>query len=134
MTGASLDEPSAQRFRVLAEPMRTKLLDYLGDGDATVTELQQAIGASRQNVLKHVGILHDAAMVTHIKDGNHVRYPIADEGVFELREQASRRRYAANSTSSTRSHSPAPAHRIGSQASPGAPRRCARNGPSIGVR
>ena len=92
MTGASLDEPSAQRFRVLAEPMRTKLLDYLRDGDATVTELQQAIGASQQNVLKHVGILHDAAIVTHIEDGNHVRYAIADEGVCELREQASWRR------------------------------------------
>ncbi len=57
--------------------MRTKLLDYLGDGHATVTELQQAIGASQQNVLKHLGILHDAAIVTHIKDGNHGRAPTA---------------------------------------------------------
>ena len=54
--------------------------------------------AQASSASKHLGILHDAAMVTHTKDGNHVRYPIADEGVFELREQASWRRYAANST------------------------------------
>jgi DNA-binding transcriptional ArsR family regulator len=77
----------AQRFRVLAEPMRIKLLDRLRDGDATVGELQAALGASQQNVSKHLGILHGAGMVTRTKDGNRARYAIADEGVFELCEQ-----------------------------------------------
>jgi DNA-binding transcriptional ArsR family regulator len=82
-----LVELIAQRFRVLAEPMRIKLLDHLRAGDATVTELQEALGATQQNVSKHLGILHSAGMVTRTKDGNHVRYAIADEGVFELCEQ-----------------------------------------------
>jgi DNA-binding transcriptional ArsR family regulator len=77
----------AQRFRVLGEPMRIKLLDRLREGDATVSELQQALGASQQNVSKHLGILHNAGMVTRTKNGNHARYSIADEGVFELCEQ-----------------------------------------------
>ena len=77
----------AQRFRVLAEPMRIKLLDRLRDGDATVGELQAALGASQQNISKHLGILHNAGMVTRTKDGNHTRYSIADEGVFELCKQ-----------------------------------------------
>ena len=77
----------AQRFRVLAEPMRIKLLDQLREGDATVGELQAALGASQQNVSKHLGILHNAGMVTRTKDGNHARYAIADQGVFELCEQ-----------------------------------------------
>jgi DNA-binding transcriptional ArsR family regulator len=37
--------------------MRIKLLDRLREGDATVGELQQALGASQQNVSKHLGIL-----------------------------------------------------------------------------
>ena len=82
-----LVELIAQRFRVLAEPMRIKLLDQLRAGDATVTELQDALEATQQNVSKHLGILHAAGMVTRTKDGNHVRYSIADEGVFELCEQ-----------------------------------------------
>jgi DNA-binding transcriptional ArsR family regulator len=77
----------AQRFRVLAEAMRIKLLDHLREGDATVTELQEALGASQQNVSKHLGILHGAGMVTRTKDGNHTRYAIADDGVLELCEQ-----------------------------------------------
>jgi DNA-binding transcriptional ArsR family regulator len=78
----------AQRFRVLAEPMRIKLLDHLREGGATVTELQEALGASQQqNDSKHVGILHAAGMVTRTKDGNHTRCAIADDGVLELCEQ-----------------------------------------------
>jgi DNA-binding transcriptional ArsR family regulator len=77
----------AGRFRVLAEPMRIKLLDHLREGEATVTELQHTLGASQQNVSKHLAILHGAGMVNRTKDGNHARYSIADEGVFELCEQ-----------------------------------------------
>ena len=82
-----LIELVAQRFRVLGEPMRIKLLDRLREGDATVGELQQALGASQQNVSKHLGILYDAGMVSRSKDGNHTRYSISDPGVFELCDQ-----------------------------------------------
>jgi DNA-binding transcriptional ArsR family regulator len=82
-----LIELIAQRFRVLGEPMRIKLLDALRDGDATVSELQQALGASQQNVSKHLGILHAAGMVNRAKHGNQVRYSVSDPTVFELCEQ-----------------------------------------------
>jgi DNA-binding transcriptional ArsR family regulator len=79
-----LIELVAQRFRVLGEPMRIKLLDRLREGDATVGELQEALGASQQNVSKHLGILHSAGMVARTKQGNHSRYSISDPSVFEL--------------------------------------------------
>jgi len=79
-----LIELVAQRFRVLGEPMRIRLLDRLREGDATVGELQLALGASQQNVSKHLGILHAAGMVSRTKDGNHARYSISDPRVFEL--------------------------------------------------
>jgi DNA-binding transcriptional ArsR family regulator len=82
-----LIELVAQRFRVLGEPMRIKLLDRLRDGDATVGELREALGASQQNVSKHLGILLGAGMVTRAKDGNHSRYSISDPSVFELCDQ-----------------------------------------------
>jgi DNA-binding transcriptional ArsR family regulator len=86
--GHPLPEPLielvAQRFRVLGEPMRIKLLDKLREGDATVGELQRALGATQQNVSKHLGILHAAGMVARAKDGNHARYSISDPSVFEL--------------------------------------------------
>jgi DNA-binding transcriptional ArsR family regulator len=82
-----LIELVAQRFRVLGEPMRIKLLDRLREGDATVGELQEALGASQQNVSKHLGVLHAAGMVSRTKDGNHTRYSISDPSVFELCDQ-----------------------------------------------
>ncbi len=82
-----LIELVAQRFRVLGEPMRIKLLDRLRDGDATVSELQEALGASQQNVSKHLGILHGAGMVSRTKEGNRVVYAISDPSVFELCDQ-----------------------------------------------
>lgn len=67
--------------------MRIKRLDRLRDSDATVGELQEALGASQQNVSQHLGILHAAGMVSGTKNGNHTRYAISDPGVFELCDQ-----------------------------------------------
>lgn len=76
----------AQRFRVLGEPMRIKLLDRLRDGAATVGELQDATGASQQNVSKHLGVLLQAGMVGRTKQGTSALYSITDDSVFELCE------------------------------------------------
>ena len=76
----------AQRFRVLGEPMRIKLLDRLRDGEATVGELQAALDASQQNVSKHLGVLLQAGMVSRTKRGTSSVFAIADESVFELCE------------------------------------------------
>jgi DNA-binding transcriptional ArsR family regulator len=77
----------AQRFRVLGEPMRIKLLDRLREGGASVGELQAALGASQQNLSKHLGILHAAGMVSRTKQGNRTLYAISDPSVFELCDQ-----------------------------------------------
>ena len=82
----ALVELIAQRFRVIGEPMRIRLLDALRDGPMTVNELTQALGASQQNVSKHIGVLAQAGIVGRRRDGNHVRCSIADPSVFELCE------------------------------------------------
>lgn len=82
-----LVELVAQRFRVLGEPMRIRLLDCLRESDATVSELQEALGASQQNVSKHLGILHGAGILSRTKHGTTVRYAINEPAVFELCDQ-----------------------------------------------
>jgi len=83
----ALVELIAERFRVLGEPMRIRLLDALRGAPATVGELQQATGATQQNVSKHLGVLLRSGLLSRRKEGNHSLYAIADEGVFELCEQ-----------------------------------------------
>lgn len=81
-----LIELIAERFRVMGEPMRIKLLDHMLEGPATVRELTDAAGSTQPNVSKHLGVLHAAGIVSREKDGNFVRYSIADESVFALCE------------------------------------------------
>ena len=76
----------ARRFRVLGEPTRIRLLDLLREHDATVTELHEALGASQQNISKHLGVLLQAGIVRRTKQGTSARYAIADDGVFALCE------------------------------------------------
>lgn len=79
-----LVELIAQRFRVIGDPMRIRLLDHLRDASATVGELKDALGASQQNVSKHLGVLHQAGIVSRAKEGTAVRYAIQDESVFAI--------------------------------------------------
>jgi len=76
----------ARRFRVLGEPMRIKLLEHLREGEASVNELAAALGASQQNVSKHLGVLADAGILRRRKAGTASYYSIADETVFKLCE------------------------------------------------
>ena len=83
----ALVELIAGRFRVIGEPMRIRLLDALRDGPLTINELTEALGASQQNVSKHVGVLAQAGIVAREKDGNRVRCSIADDSIFDLCER-----------------------------------------------
>ena len=76
----------ARRFRILGEPMRIRILERLRNGDASVQQLTDALGASQQNVSKHLNILLDAGIVTRRKQGTSALYSIADPGVFLLCE------------------------------------------------
>jgi DNA-binding transcriptional ArsR family regulator len=80
----ALVELIAQRFRLLGEPTRIRLLDVLREGPTTAAELQRATGASQQNVSKHLGMLIDAGMVRRTKDGTRATFSIADETLVDL--------------------------------------------------
>ena len=81
-----LVELIAERFRVLGEPTRIKLLDRLGAGEATVLELTEQMGTTQQNVSKHLGVLQRSGLVARRKEGNFAYYRIVDEEVLSLCE------------------------------------------------
>ena len=67
--------------------MRIKLLDRLRDGAATVGELTEALGASQQNVSKHLGVLLQAGMVGRDEARQLVALRDRRREVFALCEQ-----------------------------------------------
>jgi len=76
----------AARFKVLAEPMRLRILNALRDGEKSVTELVEELGTGQANVSKHLGLLHRHRMVARRKEGLNVYYRIADPSILELCE------------------------------------------------
>ncbi len=79
-----LAEALADRFRVLGEPTRQRLLDLLADGERSVGELAEAIGCTTANVSKHLALMADAGVVTRRRCGLHCYYAVADAAIFEL--------------------------------------------------
>ncbi len=79
-------ESVSRLFKVLAEPTRLDLLQHLNRGPLTVSELLDATGQKQANVSKQLGLLFTAGLVSRERDGNLVRYAIADPMVFDLCE------------------------------------------------
>jgi DNA-binding transcriptional ArsR family regulator len=77
-------EKVAERFKVLSEPMRLKLLYALMDGEKSVSELVQETGGMQANVSKHLGLLLDDGVVGRRKQGLNSYYRITDKSIFEL--------------------------------------------------
>ena len=78
----------AQRFAVLAEPMRIKILDHLRDcEEASVLEIAAGLNATHANVSRHLNVLHRAEIVGRRKVGTKAMYRIVDAAVFRLCEE-----------------------------------------------
>jgi len=56
-------------FAALADPTRRGVLERLGRGNATISELAEPFGISLTGMKKHVHVLEDAELVTTEKVG-----------------------------------------------------------------
>lgn len=58
-----------QTLAALADPTRRGILERLGEGSATITQLAKPAGMSLTGLKKHVRVLEDAELVTTEKVG-----------------------------------------------------------------
>jgi DNA-binding transcriptional ArsR family regulator len=65
-------------FAALADPTRRQILERLGHGGATITELAEPFGISLTGVKKHVRVLEEAALVRTEKVGRSRRCSLGD--------------------------------------------------------
>jgi DNA-binding transcriptional ArsR family regulator len=61
--------PVDQSFAALADPTRRAVLERLGSGSATITELAEPFGISLTGMKKHVRVLEEAQLVATEKVG-----------------------------------------------------------------
>lgn len=77
-------EMIAARFKLLADPMRLRILHALGNAEMTVSQLVEATKGGQANISKHLGALLEAGIVARRKEGLNAYYSIADETIFDL--------------------------------------------------
>jgi len=73
-------------FAALADPTRTGILERLGRGSATITELAEPSGISLTGMKKHVRVLEDAELVTTEKVGRARRCSLGPRRLDDVQE------------------------------------------------
>jgi len=71
-------------FAALADPTRRAVVERLGSGSATISELAEPFGISLTGMKKHVQILEDAGLVTTEKVGRTRRCSLAPRPLAQI--------------------------------------------------
>ncbi|ROZ86496.1 metalloregulator ArsR/SmtB family transcription factor [Gordonia sp. OPL2] len=75
-------------FAMLADPTRLHIVWLLSDGEADVTALTEATGASRTAVSQHLAKLRFTGLVDTRRDGRRMIYRLRDGHLSRLIEEA----------------------------------------------
>jgi len=81
------DEIFAQFARIgkaLSSGRRLELVELLAQGERAVEDLAAETGQSVANISQHLQVLRQAQLVGSRRDGNHIRYGLADRNVLRL--------------------------------------------------
>src|SRR5207344_916415 len=73
-------------FTALADPTRRGVLERLGRGNATITELAEPFGITLTGMKKHVRVLEDAGLVTTEKVGRARRCSLGPRRLDDVQE------------------------------------------------
>ena len=78
----ALLEDAAERFRLMGDPVRLRLLNLLLErGEASVQDLAAATGQSHQNTSKHLRKMAEGGLVGARRDGSLAVYRVTDASV-----------------------------------------------------
>ncbi len=79
-------QPVDQTLAALADPTRRGILERLGSGSATITELAEPFGISLTGMTKHVRLLEKAGVVTTEKVGRTRRCSLGPRRLEDVQE------------------------------------------------
>ena len=77
-------ELAARSLKAIAHPLRLKILCVIGEQEACVQEIVDAVGTSQSNISQHLAILRDKGVLTTRKDANRVYYRVGDARTLRL--------------------------------------------------
>ena len=78
---------TANKLKLIAHPMRLKILCHLGTGELTVQEIVNKAGSSQSNISQHLGQMRKKGILLSHRDANRVYYRISDPELITIIEQ-----------------------------------------------
>jgi DNA-binding transcriptional ArsR family regulator len=76
-------ELEADMMRVLAHPKRIMIVNLLGQGPSTVSDIAERLDLSLQNASQHLRVMKDRGIVRATRDGREVRYDLSNPVLSE---------------------------------------------------
>jgi len=76
----------AEICRTLGSSVRIEILNALGDGEKTVTELAETLGLRQANVSQHLAVLRQRRVVVTRKNGTNIHYRVANPKTIQAIE------------------------------------------------
>ncbi len=73
----------AEVSKTMAHPLRLAILHSLKDGEKTVNDLVETIGASQSNVSQHLAIMRQRQIVKTRKAGSTVYYQVSSPKISQ---------------------------------------------------
>ena len=83
LTDRSIFEMQAEICKTLTNPKRIEILNVLKNEERTVTELVNALGASKANVSQHLAVMRHKGILTTRRDGVNIFYRVANPKVID---------------------------------------------------
>ena len=79
-----LIELRAEILKVLGQPTRLKIIDFLRDGERCVCEIFPAIGEEQSNTSRHLNMMLAAGVLSRRKDGLKIYYAIKHPEIVDV--------------------------------------------------
>lgn len=77
-------EKAAEIFRVMAAPMRLRIISCLCNGEKNVSELLLEIDTTQPNMSQHLNTLYQAGVLAKRREGVQIYYRIINQHVVSL--------------------------------------------------
>jgi ArsR family transcriptional regulator, virulence genes transcriptional regulator len=83
ITDKAIFEMQAEICKTLTNPKRIEILNCLRNEEKTVTELVDALGASKANVSQHLAVMRHKGILTTRREGVNIYYRVSNPKVIE---------------------------------------------------
>lgn len=70
--------------KAVANATRLQILDFLRGGEKCVCEIIPELNVEQSSVSQHLTILKNAGILTSRRDGQHVRYTVRNDKIFDV--------------------------------------------------